>query len=71
MAHDPATARNYYYRPQMAQAALDTNERMRTVLQSTLTATSPESLAAATSVGDGPQSNGNYGAGRGACSDSP
>ncbi len=33
MAHDPATARNHYYRPQMSQAALQTNERMRQVLQ--------------------------------------
>lgn len=28
MAHDPATARNYYYRPQMAQTALGTSRRI-------------------------------------------
>jgi hypothetical protein len=35
MAHDPLTARNCYYRPQMAQAASETNARMRKVLQLT------------------------------------
>lgn len=28
MAHDPATARTYYFRPQMAEAAVSTNERV-------------------------------------------
>lgn len=28
MAHDPSTARNYYFRPQMAKAAVDTGNRM-------------------------------------------
>ena len=33
MAHDPSTARNYYYRPQMAQAALGTSQRMVDLLE--------------------------------------
>lgn len=33
MAHDPATARQFYFRPQMAQVAIETNNRMREVLQ--------------------------------------
>ena len=33
MAHDPATARNYYFKPQMSQAAIETSERMKTLLQ--------------------------------------
>jgi integrase len=28
MAHDPSTARNFYYRPQFSQAAIQANERM-------------------------------------------
>ena len=32
MAHDPSTARNYNYRPQMAEAALGTSQRMVNLL---------------------------------------
>lgn len=32
MAHDPATARTYYFKPQMAQAAIETGERMMDAL---------------------------------------
>jgi hypothetical protein len=33
MAHEPATARNYYFRPQMAQAGLSTSDRLCQALQ--------------------------------------
>ena len=33
MAHDPTTARNYYYRQEMAQAALNTGQRMADLLE--------------------------------------
>ena len=32
MAHDPSTARNYYYRPQFARAAAATNQEMASLL---------------------------------------
>ncbi|MDR3409357.1 MAG: hypothetical protein P4L87_00160, partial [Formivibrio sp.] len=32
MAHDPSTARNYYYRPQFARAAAATNQEMTSLL---------------------------------------
>jgi hypothetical protein len=48
MAHDPSTARNFYFRPQFGQAAVQTNEKMTSLLleppaaASTAAASEPE-----------------------------
>ena len=47
MAHDSATARQHYYRPKMALAAVETNDRMRKVLQVDKTPPTIDPLAAA------------------------
>jgi hypothetical protein len=45
MSHDPATARAYYFKPQMAKAAVDTNDRMLSALD--MASPPPPPLAAA------------------------
>ena len=32
MAHDPTTAKNFYFRPQIAAAAVQTNDKMAELL---------------------------------------
>lgn len=49
MAHDASTARNYYYRPKAAQAAVGTSDRMLDVLQLGSAAISPLQVQASPS----------------------